>query len=446
MKQATSEPKNQIVDGQVGSASYSSSESSTENSLVISSSGDVLAEETSNTRRRNRNAKRMDKSSDHVDKSPSVEKEVGGDIEPDPFAVGEDGLTNQEAAQRDILLGLPTPDKELVNAVESRISPSDLKALLSRVWEKRQEELRQVFDTTKTEAQLVNSILNDLLSGISSSTSTPLTYDDKVTLLTDIEFSVSQVHNAQDFVNMGGLPVMKALLNSTEGNKLPGYAAWIIGTTCKYEPDLQEKVVSAGIVSSLLHLGKDVLTKLGMNHDILAASKLGDSDPLLFNAGKLIYSFGCILRGSGGFKGAEQFVQDGGPRWILNYLNASQKLLSSSMHSSVDPKSKSTFVSSLSKLVQLLADLAEGADVELLSSGNKLENEKVVLQLHKEEAVHPEEVHFKKSLNKKPLWTLMGKDEKKQICESLALLEGLNEVGEFVKEQRKRVQAANECQ
>ena len=96
---------------------------------------------------------------------------------------------------KEIFLGLPEPEPELLRAMKANISPEEMNKLLRRLWEKRQVELKDAMERMVDDATLLKKFIVELLDETK-------TDDYKVGVLTDIEFLVSKIDNARDFVQV----------------------------------------------------------------------------------------------------------------------------------------------------------------------------------------------------------------------------------------------------
>lgn len=188
----------------------------------------------------------------------TVDASVTADVTPTSEGSEEeegssDALAGAARDQRDILLSLPEPEPELQAAMAApdAMSPEAMQALVARLWAKRQAELAEAFKGAKTEAQQMQGLLKTLLTGQrevaegEDAPSTPsglLTDSERISILQDLEYFVSSMHNAEDFTSMGGLTAAVALLNDTSLD-VALHAAWVLGTAVKYAPGLQAAAV-----------------------------------------------------------------------------------------------------------------------------------------------------------------------------------------------------------
>ena len=216
-----------------------------------------------------------------------------------------------------VLLALPSGSgerTELEAALASPValSPSEMQALLDRLWERRQAELREVFKSTKNEAQLLQGLLAKLLvpptTPAAEGPSDLTTY--RVALLEDMEAFVASVHNAEDFTTMGGIATLAMLLNDTS-IEVAATAAWVVGTAVKYAPVVQAAAVQAGVLPGLLGLLDRSVTgalsassphALSAHAAVPGSSTAGGSGsssvavPYVTAMNRAVYSLGSLLR------------------------------------------------------------------------------------------------------------------------------------------------------
>lgn len=177
------------------------------------------------------------------------------------------GLTDDEPAEaaietaRRVLLELPEPDPDLADAIRRKVPQAELDALLAKVWEKRQQMLKHAMENMRDDASEMRELLaslhafgNSCGSGAASSdvvddTGAGVHADAGAVRaqLEDLEFFVSQIDNAVDFVAMDGLVVMAQLLRSGHAEAVTG-ACWVVGTAVKYQLPLQEAAVRLGLL------------------------------------------------------------------------------------------------------------------------------------------------------------------------------------------------------
>jgi hypothetical protein len=190
------------------------------------------------------------------------------------------GLDDASRAMQAVLLGLPTPDGELSAAVASGADGPALRALLARLWSARQAELTEALATAKTEAQSMHGLLGRLLAGDGGEAAA-------LAALEDLEFYVSQLHNAEDFLAMGGIAATAALLNASSAPTAAA-AAWVLGSAAKYAPAVQAAALAAGAPAALV----DALARARR-----AAPRTPDAQQL---AARAVYAAGALARGNGG--------------------------------------------------------------------------------------------------------------------------------------------------
>ena len=266
-----------------------------------------------------------------------------------------------------VLLGLPQPEEELTAAIAAHLPPEELKALLQRLWDRRQAELKEVFTTTRTEAQLMQETLKQLLLPLSEAEgeaaaadsngngtgTTSASGDDaiarRVSLLRDLEFHVATLHNAQDFAAMGGLASVVRLLNATSLD-VALHAAWVVGTAVKYAPPIQAAALGEGALPALLALlGRSLDAheaalvgggsyRVAVEAPVDAAGSAGVTssasqsvvyaDVPLAAVSKALYALGGLLRSSG--QAQRQFIALRGPSAFVRTLNVCAASLRSS--------------------------------------------------------------------------------------------------------------------
>jgi hypothetical protein len=224
-----------------------------------------------------------------------------------------DGLDPATRTLKNVLLSLPDPDPELSSlsgGAASAMPPEELKALLERVWARRQEELRALQESFVTEGHQMEGLLDRLgkevsayraaataggagnvtASGVASHPSSAASAPSSaalVTMLEDIEFHVAQLHNALDFATMGGIERLLPLLDgSSYSDEIVSATAWALGTAVKYAPRVQEVALRGGAVEALTLAFRSSL----------AAADAGGGTQHFKVAAKALYAIGGLLR------------------------------------------------------------------------------------------------------------------------------------------------------
>ena len=208
----------------------------------------------------------------------------------------------------------------LAAAGKGQLAPAELDAMLKRLWATRQAELRAAFAATTTEAKQMQTLLSSLLlehsgrpHGISaevesSGTTAAVSDDNRPALLADLEYFVSQVHNAEDFATMGGLTAVTLLLNESNPAVAAG-AAWVLGTAVKYAQPLQLLALAEGALPRLLSVCGSATA-----HDFSGETAASTAALLA----KVVYALGGLIRSCG--EAQEQFVALRGPAQLANVL------------------------------------------------------------------------------------------------------------------------------
>ena len=253
------------------------------------------------------------------------------------------GLDPADAARSRILLGLPVPEPTLAGAVASQLPPEQLAALLTRVWDERQAQVRSAWASFKTEGQQMTGLLGTL-NAASDGSAPPLSPSDLLDKLEELEYHVSQVHNAEDFAAMGGLARMAQLLNASAAG-VAARAAWVIGSAVKGQPSLIDIALADGAGVALAGMLDAALALEGGGLPAL---------PALQALAKGLYAAGALTRYHEA--GQAQFAAMGGARILARALQVSLGVLAR------PPPSQGALGeaarSSALKALHLLADLA----------------------------------------------------------------------------------------
>jgi len=250
---------------------------------------------------------------------------VVGEGEEDP-AVTEaaSGLPAAEAARMRILMGLPEPEPTLAKGLSASLPPEKLEALLAEVWAKRQAQVKEAWESFKTEGQQMATLLSSLEGRPGEDGAiVPLSHADFLGKLEDLEFHVSNVHNAEDFAAGGGLLAMARYLNSTEEG-VAARAAWVIGSAVKGQSNLVEVALAEGVGVALVGMLRGVLR----DGEVCVAAagvpgggELCDPSPHLRTLAKGVYAVGGLTRFHEGAQ--REFSMLGGPQLLARALNLS---------------------------------------------------------------------------------------------------------------------------
>jgi hypothetical protein len=253
---------------------------------------------------------------------------------PSPTALAAPvGLSPQDEVRSRVLLSLPEPEPALVDAVRAALPPDELSALLARVWDKRQEQIRDAWAAAKSEGQQMAAALG-ALAGAGGA---PLPAADVAAALEDLEFHVANVHNAEDFAAMGGLSAMVRLLNaSAEG--VPARAAWVIGTAVKGQGGLIDVALADGAAGGVVALMERALAG--------AEGGAGGGEEPLRTLAKALYAAGALTRAHAG--GQRAFSAGGGASLLRRALAAA------TARGGATPAAKAV----AAKALRLVADLA----------------------------------------------------------------------------------------
>jgi hypothetical protein len=249
-------------------------------------------------------------------------------------ATDTDGLDEATARMKDVLLGLPVPEPELNVAIAAGMSKEELTALLHRLWEKRQKELKEAFSSAKTEAHQMHELLHDLLSFQLQGSASNVTQERAIQILVNLEYFVSTLHNAEDFRGMGGLPTIIMLLNHSDID-VSTNAAWVLGSASKYADSVQQVVYENGGVVAAMTLLERSLVDIDAAANVVTfsdgASVAFDNAVLQYQNGvkaasKALYAIGGMLRGHKA--SAEQFLMLGGEHVLLRSLQSASGAVS----------------------------------------------------------------------------------------------------------------------
>lgn len=239
-------------------------------------------------------------------------------------------------------LGLPSLPEGTVESLSSK-ERQEFERTMAKIWEKRQAQLKAVMEESVAD---LPEILKDRIARIQEYIMDPVAHlqsadfesnlDGQVShilsVVQDLEFSLTDVDMARDFFTMGGWNLLLSLIadnthtspNSTltahgmrdKINMLQGHAAWALGTSVKnvgeFYPFATAKVLLVGgaeksrVVSAIELLLEE--------YDNATTNELGRSESTRsrnFKCQKLLYAMGSLLRAN---RAAQtQFIGLGGP-------------------------------------------------------------------------------------------------------------------------------------
>jgi hypothetical protein len=274
----------------------------------------------------------------------------GTDAEPSLFAeAGYDGALPADTMQMaEALMGLPIPEMELEEAIRRKLPPEELQALIRRVWERRQAELKEAFASAKTEAQQMQELLVRLLEPAAHG----LDAQGVAAVLEDLEFFVSTVHNAEDLRGMGGFLPLVQLLNHSD-NAIAAGAAWTLGTAVKGQRGLQDSAIELGALPALVQLLQRSLERSASSPSVLQQLKLTN---------KALYALAGLARYNR--LAQEQLVDLGGLSSIADTIEMASKIASDS---SLDAKLRNTARTTIAKCLTLVADMVEDQAIDAVA-------------------------------------------------------------------------------
>eukprot|EP01039_Chlorochromonas_danica_P011211 gene11209-12503_t len=149
----------------------------------------------------------------------------------------------------DHLLAAPLPHDsgDTVGSV-GKIRPGSPEAQqLVTAWRSRQEELRTIMASMVKPAEHMANLTRSLQEGVEG---TKLVWQERVSVLEELESLLTDIDNARDFHTIGGWPVLVNQLlpqhnagsdrsNIVEYHRVAAAAAWAVGTTIKNSYDYQ---------------------------------------------------------------------------------------------------------------------------------------------------------------------------------------------------------------
>lgn len=287
----------------------------------------------------------------NADLEDSEDSTSGGEIS-DPLIPEIEGLNRSEQRMAQILEQLPVPESELHDAVMNKLPPEELRAILQKVWARRQAELKEAFADAKTEAQQMQLALSSLVNNAS------LPEGDVVETLQNLEYFVATMHNAEDFAAMGGLMSTVMMINSPS-LRVSTAAAWVLGTAVKGHLQLQLKALEAGAAPLLLKLLDDATSRCFslLNH---STNTIDECLLPLKAANKAIYAIAGLLRFNS--RSQDELVALDAPAVLLRALNLQRTIHTAASSSSTVGKSSLTQVlrqaNTLSlKVLNVISDL-----------------------------------------------------------------------------------------
>ena len=238
-----------------------------------------------------------------------------------------EGLNRSEQRMAQILEQLPVPESELHDAVMNKLPPEELRAILQKVWARRQAELKEAFADAKTEAQQMQLALSSLVNNAS------LPERDVVETLENLEYFVATMHNAEDFATMGGLLSTVMMLNpQTSSLRVSTAAAWVIGTAVKGHLQLQLKALEAGAAPLLIKLLDDSTSRCSSSLNRSVAVSLDECLLPLKAANKAIYAIAGLLRFNS--RSQDELVALDAPSILLKALNLQKSIQTATSSSS----------------------------------------------------------------------------------------------------------------
>lgn len=142
--------------------------------------------------------------------------------------------------------------KELKEAL--RLIPNDISQDSEKESEARQfrsiDEIKEEFDKLKINITTENEIMLGLLKRYVKQ---DISDEEKIVLLTELEYYVHQYDNAVDFTKAGGMTLALSALNSTN-EKVRTAAAFLLGSAMQSNPKVQVSAVENGVMQQLIHL------------------------------------------------------------------------------------------------------------------------------------------------------------------------------------------------
>ncbi|GAX17007.1 hypothetical protein FisN_5Hh389 [Fistulifera solaris] len=236
-------------------------------------------------------------------------------------------------------LGLPSLPEGTVQALSAN-ERHEFERTMTKIWEKRQAQLKAVMEESVAD---LPEILKDRIARIQEYIMNPVAHLETadfentvegqvshiLSVVQDLEFSLSDVDMARDFFTMGGWNLLLSLIsedvhtspNATSThhlrdkiNMLQGHAAWALGTSVK---NVGEFYPFATAKVHLFGNGERVVSAIQLlleEYDRATTSELQSDESTqsrYFKCQKLLYAMGSLLRAN---RAAQtQFVGFGGP-------------------------------------------------------------------------------------------------------------------------------------
>jgi hypothetical protein len=192
-----------------------------------------------------------------------------------------EGERDPAAVMQAVLMGLPEPPRELADALAAGLTGAQLTALLERLWAARQVELADAIAAMRTEGETMAGLLRGIVNGT-------LTGPARLSALADLEYAVSQVHNAEDFAAMGGVALLTQLLNGTNPSEVAA-VAWTLGSALKYAAKVQAAAARHGTAVALLST---------ITRGLSASTTDAAAADWVRVTGKALYALAALLRGN----------------------------------------------------------------------------------------------------------------------------------------------------
>eukprot|EP00939_MAST-03C_sp_MAST-3C-sp1_P002873 g2873.t1 len=264
--------------------------------------------------------------------TPTTNIAVEGD---DPGEV-ESSSFNADMA-KNVLLGLPHPDPSLLRALSasSSLSKEERDQIVKQVWDRRQKMIEQAAKDMVAPADVVSRLLKELPTSADENSSER---EVVVSTLVNLEDMLSDIDNAGNFRNMGGMLPIVRLLDSPDA-KIRANAAWVLGTASKGLQHVQSDAIELGALNMLLRM---------------VDADFADEQTCAAHQ-KALYAIGALLRHNA--VGQRAFRQVDGPGVLLRVMRRSR---SKSMDR---PSVTAKVLSVLGKTAAIVGDLSEDPDV-----------------------------------------------------------------------------------
>lgn len=276
--------------------------------------------------------------------------------------------------------GLPElPDSNPKRTVLTSQERQAFEKRMAKIWDQRQAELKEL------QAMLMDlpEVLKERIRGIQQYLKDPLEelrkvnlekeqdgegqgmVTDIISLLTDLEFQLTDVDNARDFHTLGGWELVVALLSEdmhvqnktisklsrateTKVRAVQSHAAWTIGTAVKNTGEFYPYAVEA------VKVGTKMTTALDMLLDVFCKNYKDEQWwPIRTLLAKSIYAIGSLLRGNR--LAQAHLIQNDGAAKLCDKL---RQLVMDRLSSDV-------------KLIQRLLSLASDLIIDIQMDGDK---------------------------------------------------------------------------